>query len=137
MDIVHLSIEDVSVAQLAKAEKIEPTFEIHYNGAVFPCNPIPAVEHAHLVFQGYKETKALGFFELHTEDKNNIIPAIIDFLHGKELIISPFQAENMAAIASELGIPLIEKYANNCKNQNLMSRQYDRNYDVSFTPDVQ
>ena len=134
MDIVHLMIEDEEVMKLRAMSTVEPTFEIHHKGKVFPCNPIPAVESAHFVFEGYNCTKALGFLELHNEDKKHLLPSIIGFLHGKSLLIEPSNAAEMREIAQELGMPLIEEYARNCIFSE-MHNQFGRDFETNFIPE--
>ena len=135
MDIVHLMIEDEEVMKLRGMSTVEPTFEIHHKGKIYPCNPIPAVESAHFVFEGYNCTKALGFLELHNEDKKHLLPSIIGFLHGKSLLIEPSNATEMREIAQELGMPMIEEYARNCIYSQI-SPQFERDFETNFTPET-
>lgn len=137
MEVVQLIIEDENVMKLRGLPNIEPTFEIRHKGKSFPCNPIPAVESAHLIFEGYTNTKALGFIELHNEDKKHLLPSIISFLHGNTLRIEQGNAMDMRDIAQELGIPLIEEYARNCLFSDLGNQQQlDKEYETTFTPEI-
>lgn len=135
MDIVHLVIEDEKVNELRIKGSIEPTFEIRNQGNVYPCNPIPAVESAHLTFEGYEATKNVGYLEVQSKDPKHLIPSIIGFLHGKALIIEPAFAANMAELASELGIPLVEEYARNCAAANLIYR-FDKEFEANYAPEI-
>ncbi|EAY19993.1 hypothetical protein TVAG_402480 [Trichomonas vaginalis G3] len=137
MEVVQLIIEDENVLKLRGLQNIEPTFEIRHEGKSYPCNPIPAVESAHLIFEGFVNTKALGFIELHNEDKKHLLPSIISFLHGNTLRIEQSNAMDMKDIAQELGIPLIEEYARNCIFSDMSNQQQmDREYEATFTVDI-
>ena len=107
-------IEDENVIKLKSQNNIESTFEIHHKGKIFSCNPIPAVDSAKIVFEGFTCARAIGFIELHCEDKKHLLQSIIGFLHGKSLIIEPSNAREMIEIATELGIPIIVDHATNC-----------------------
>jgi len=127
--MVHLAIEDENVAKLRSMTNIEPTFQIIHKGKIYPCNPIPAVESAHIVFEGYSSAKAIGYMELVYEDKKNLLQSVISFLHGKSLIINPENAQELLEISAELGIPSICDHASNCLLVSPTPKPYEKEID--------
>lgn len=110
METIMLNME-VSDVKNMQSKEIEPTFEIRNNGKNYKCDPIPATTKSKLVFEAYEKTKLTGYFDLKFNDEKELLPSIIDFLHGGTLIIDTGNAKHMHELAMELGIPLIVEYS--------------------------
>lgn len=115
MEVIHLVIEDAEVAKLRNGP-VEPTFEIRCKGKTYPCNPEPATDSAMIEFDGFSNARFVGFLELQCSDENNLLPAIIDFIHGKSLLIDTANAHDLMVLADELGIPVISMHAKRLLN---------------------
>ena len=76
----------------------------------------------------------MGILKLNVEDKKELIPVIIDFLHGKPLVIDTNNAKDLCEMAHNLGIPMLEEYAMSCIMSESNIKHIDKEYETVFTP---
>ena len=105
---MQIQIDNPDVQALQR--DFTPTFEIVNRGRSYVCNPRPAVDKAHIVFQAFSASRLFGSIQMDVADPHDVLADIVSWLHGGKLRIDKTKVVHLKQFAEILEIPLLLKW---------------------------